>query len=90
MDGDWQVTDQRGRQIGFNFCTYSEAQSQGCEHDAFGYMREGANCRALTSDEPKAEVTEVITRNSQSKQGEEQDGIRVMRAGGDVCSEDSS
>ena len=90
-DGDWEVTDIRGRRISFNFCTYSEAKSQGCEHESFAFMKEGSQCKALTSDEPRAEVNDVIERTSTiTKSGGDQGGIRLDRAGGDECSEDSS
>ena len=56
LDGDWDVVDPRGRQIGFNFCTYAESSQAGCEHDAFAFMKEGGKCVELTSNEPKAEV----------------------------------
>ena len=90
VDSDWQVTDTRGRQISFNFCTYSEAKAEGCEKDAFGFMHEGSKCLELTSDEPKGELNAYVERTSQIKTGEDQGGIRVIRAGGSICKEDAT
>lgn len=41
FDGDWEVTDSRGRSVKFNFCMYSEGEQNGCQHDSFAYMKEG-------------------------------------------------
>ena len=41
-----------GRPISFNFCVYAEAKLAGCEHDAFGYTKEGGKCMEITSEEP--------------------------------------
>lgn len=41
MDGDYSVIDPRGRTVSFNFCTYAEATSEGCAHEAFAFMRAG-------------------------------------------------
>ena len=62
VDGDWQVTDWRGRPISFNFCVYTESTMAGCEHDAFGFMKEGGKCLEITSDEPQAEFDYFIDR----------------------------
>ena len=64
LDGDWEVTDSRGRQISFNFCIYSEAKNDGCEKDSFAFEKAGGKCVALTSDEPQAELNEFVTRPS--------------------------
>lgn len=52
LDGDWEVTDTRGRRVSFNFCTFAESTGQGCDKDAFGFMMEGSKCVELTSNEP--------------------------------------
>jgi len=41
----------------------------------------------LTSDTPQAELTELI---SKTQGDDEVEGIRLMRAGGDVCPQDES
>lgn len=89
LDGDWEVTDTRGRQVKFNFCVYSEATANGCEHDAFAFMKEGG-CKELTSDEPKGDVDTYVERPSQSKSGDIQEGIRIQRSGGATCDSDPS
>ena len=42
----------------------------------------------LTSDSPQAEVTEEISRTT--KDGDTQTGLRILRAGGDVCPQDDT
>ena len=89
LDGDWQVTDSHGNHISFNFCVYSESTTSGCEKDSFGFMKQGSKCLELTSDEPQAELNDFVERASQVK-GEDQEGIRLTRAGGATCPEDTS
>lgn len=76
--------------MSFNFCQFAESQSAGCEKDAFGFMKEGPKCVELTSDEPKAEVNSYVERASSIKKGDDQEGIRVERAGGAICAEDDT
>lgn len=64
LEGDWEVTDPRGRRVSFNFCVYTEGDSAGCSHDTFAYMKEGSACKELTSDEPKAEIDLFVERAS--------------------------
>lgn len=70
LDGDWEVTDTRGRQVKFNFCVFAESTSNGCEHDAFAFMKQGSKCLELTSDEPKGDVNLYVERSSQIKTGD--------------------
>lgn len=85
MDGDWEVSDSRGRSINFNFCHYAE-NTCSSPRDAFGFIRD-SSCLALTSDEPKGEISQFISKPvpGAKEDAEEQGGIRLMRAGGGVC-----
>ena len=61
-DGDWEVSDSRGRQISFNLCHYA-AREESCpslKDDTFAFMKSGGHCFALTSNEPKAEISEAV------------------------------
>ena len=84
------MTDSKGRHISFNFCIYSEASSQGCENDSFGFMKEGNQCKELTSEEPQAELIDYVERGTKVKTADGDKGIRLTRAGGATCPEDAS
>ena len=45
-------------------------------------------CSELTSSEPRAELSEYVQRPSTLKKGEDQEGLRLTRAGGSTCDED--
>ena len=90
LDGDYHVTDHRGRPISFNFCVYAESTSNGCSSDAFAFMKEGPECKELTSSEPQAEVNDYVERTSPVRSSDDQEGIRLVRAGGATCDADSS
>lgn len=70
FEGDYEVTDTRGRQVSFNFCLYAESTSAGCTKDAFAFMKEGGKCLELTSDEPKSELNDYVERASTIKSGD--------------------
>lgn len=44
----------------------------------------------LTSDAPQAEVYEEVSRSDPNEAGADQSGLRVLRAGGDVCPADDT
>ena len=88
LDGDWEVTDSKGRQVSFNFCTYAEATSSGCSNEAFGFEKAGGKCLELTGSEPQAEVNESVTKSD--KDGKDMEGIRLNRGGGAECPDDPS
>ncbi len=69
---------------------YAQATEDGCEKDAFAFMKDGGKCVEMTSDEPKAELNEFVERASSIKTGEDQEGIRLTRAGGAMCKEDQT
>ena len=87
QEGDWHATDTRGHEIAFNFCMYAQSKEAGCENEAFAFMKNGAKCNELTSDEPGAEVSEYVERATAVKSGNVE-GIRLTRAGGVVCDAD--
>jgi len=53
-------------------------------------MKDGSGCAALTSDEPKAEISEVVERNDPNDKTKTQPGIRLTRAGGGACAHDTT
>ena len=80
----------KGRSVSFNFCTFADSTSAGCEKDAFAFMKAGSKCVELSSNEPKGEVNSFIERAVQVKGSDDQEGIRVMRGGGAICEEDNT
>mmetsp|Transcript_11574 Transcript_11574/g.13794 ORF Transcript_11574/g.13794 Transcript_11574/m.13794 type:complete len:94 (+) Transcript_11574:426-707(+) len=89
-DGDWEVYDPLNRQVSFNFCTFADASAAGCSKDTFAYMKNVAQCKELTSDEPKAEINSYVERASSIKGSSDQEGIRIERGGGAICPADET
>ena len=95
LDEDWRVqgADKKSPMtVYFNICHYADTSS--CSSpmdDGFAYRSDdNGNCQMLTSESPQAEVTAEITRSSPSDPDSEQRGIRILRAGGDICPADDT
>ncbi len=94
LDGDWSVKGadpKKPTTINFNLCHYTATDSCGSnKEDNFAYRTDDSgNCEMLTSEAPQAEITDTISRDDPSD-GSEQTGIRLLRAGGDVCPSDDT
>ena len=90
LDNDWKITDPKsGSSVYFNLCHYTDKSSCDTNDDSFAY-RESASgqCEMLTSDTPQAEVTELVSKTD--KDGNEVEGIRMLRGGGSPCPADDS
>ena len=95
LDSDWHVASADPKSpgtINWNICHY--ADTSGCNggaDDAFAYRsNDNGNCEMLTSDSPQAEIVVETSRTDPSDSGATQEGVRVLRAGGDVCPSDDT
>jgi len=71
--------------IYFNMCHFADTSDCSGKDDAFAYRKtDDGSCDMLTSEYPQAEVSADVTRTDPSD-GSEQSGVRILRAGGDVC-----
>ena len=89
---DWKVQDKLGNTVYFNFCYYTDTDVGACGDslgDNFAYMSARGTCSQLTSDSPGAEIVEASERTSLVDPTQTQEGVRIERAGGSECPQDS-